>query len=189
MSSVSRMLLLLCSRDCMSRHTALTFSLLCGGHGDRPPLLPVPREPVHLRPPGRLVLESRPSGSQPDPVRPSRPPPGLAGPQPIPAQHRQEVLSPGPVWGRPGTGPQPQAPACPASTSSLGRTSGQMLTFPASVFVHAGEAPGTCPHPARHPRALPGVQARGPHTSHLHSQLPQDTHWPLSVQRGPAAGD
>ena len=28
MSSVSRMLLRLCSKDCMSRHTALTFSLL-----------------------------------------------------------------------------------------------------------------------------------------------------------------
>lgn len=33
MSSVSRMLRLLCSRDCMSRHTALTFSLLHGMAG------------------------------------------------------------------------------------------------------------------------------------------------------------
>lgn len=56
MSSVSRMLLLLCSRDCMSRHTALTFSRLHRDplSGQRPPApCPMPR---------RLVLGSSHGG-------------------------------------------------------------------------------------------------------------------------------
>lgn len=55
MSSVSRMLLLLCSRDCMSRHTALTFSLLYGGLGDRLAFLPLTHEPDHHWPPALLT--------------------------------------------------------------------------------------------------------------------------------------